>query len=376
MKQPSSKISVVVRSRTISDNVKSLYLDINSNGKRKRENLELYLLPGKSIAVKEQNRKTLEKANAVADQRSEELTILSNPSLTPYQSTVRFLDYFKEMCIEMFGEDESQWKNYRSTLRYLELFCRDDMSVENLTREWVLSFMHFLDTAVPHTRTKTFKATRMSNEFLKSHSKLSYLSILKKCVTKAYMERLIPVNPFTGKNAIILTKRYAPTRSITYLCWDEIQKLYNAPCANPEVKQAFLFCCYTGLRFCEVTQIQWKNITYQDGGAVIEFSGKNQSRTRHIPIPPPAMEFLGNPQSLAAPIFDKLKYCPSMLSTMRSWAINAGVEKDFTFHASRHTHIIHLLKSGVSPKDVTEFMDFKCSKSMDIYKAIIKEESL
>lgn len=42
---------------------------------------------------------------------------------------------------------------------------------------------------------------------------------------------------------------------------DEYIKLLKAPCTNEEVKEAFIFCCYTGLRFVDVKRLEWTQIT-------------------------------------------------------------------------------------------------------------------
>jgi integrase len=41
---------------------------------------------------------------------------------------------------------------------------------------------------------------------------------------------------------------------------DEYLKLLNTPCLNEEVKAAFIFCCYTGLRWVDVKKLEWKDI--------------------------------------------------------------------------------------------------------------------
>ncbi|MDP4265607.1 MAG: site-specific integrase, partial [Bacteroidota bacterium] len=42
---------------------------------------------------------------------------------------------------------------------------------------------------------------------------------------------------------------------------DEYLKLLNTPCINQEVKAAFTFSCYTGLRWVDVKKLEWKDIT-------------------------------------------------------------------------------------------------------------------
>ncbi len=36
--------------------------------------------------------------------------------------------------------------------------------------------------------------------------------------------------------------------------------LLNTPATNEEVKYAFVFCCYTGLRWVDLKNLKWKDI--------------------------------------------------------------------------------------------------------------------
>jgi integrase len=41
---------------------------------------------------------------------------------------------------------------------------------------------------------------------------------------------------------------------------EEYLMLLNTPFFNEEVQAAFIFCCYTGLRWVDVKKLEWKDI--------------------------------------------------------------------------------------------------------------------
>ena len=60
----------------------------------------------------------------------------------------------------------------------------------------------------------------------------------------------------------------------------EIQKLAITPCPNNEVKRAFLFSCYCGLRWCDVHQLQYKDIDFSSNRLTI-LQQKVQSHSKN-----------------------------------------------------------------------------------------------
>ena len=104
------KESVKLRERLLEDGTKSLYLDIQHNGKRSREFLKLYLLEGTSKIIKEQNRQTMAQAEAIRAQRQIELQSGSYEVLHQFKPNTYFLAYYRKMCEEHFQSDsEGNW---------------------------------------------------------------------------------------------------------------------------------------------------------------------------------------------------------------------------------------------------------------------------
>jgi integrase len=114
----------------------------------------------------------------------------------------------------------------------------------------------------------------------------------------------------------------------------EINKLYETPCGNANVKRAFLFATQTGLRFCDIIRLQWKHITLNPG--YIDFRQKKTDQKGFVHLSASAIRLLGEP---ATPM-DHVFQMPSSTATnkdLKHWVKNAGIKKHITFHCARHS---------------------------------------
>ena len=51
------------------------------------------------------------------------------------------------MCEERFRDDsQGNWGNWRSCLRYLEAYCDESTTFDEITTEWIKGFKKFLET--------------------------------------------------------------------------------------------------------------------------------------------------------------------------------------------------------------------------------------
>lgn len=83
-----------------------------------------------------------------------------------------------------------------------------------------------------------------------------YYARFKWVVKAATKDRYFLENP-TEK---VFAKSNPYTKLKENLEVDEYLKLLDTPCLNQEVKAAFIFCCYTALRWVDVKQLEWKDI--------------------------------------------------------------------------------------------------------------------
>ena len=83
-----------------------------------------------------------------------------------------------------------------------------------------------------------------------------------------------------------------------FLSFEEVQKLASTECSLPNLKRAFLFSCYTGLRFSDIRNLKWDNI--KDGH--IELQIQKTKDFEHIPLSETANSILHLVQGNVFPI--------------------------------------------------------------------------
>jgi integrase len=88
----------------------------------------------------------------------------------------------------------------------------------------------------------------------------NYYARFKRCIKAATKEEYFRISPAEDIEA-----RSNPSRYLKEILErDEYLKLLETPCSNQNVREAFIFSCYTGLRLVDVRNLEWSQI--KDGG--------------------------------------------------------------------------------------------------------------
>ncbi len=153
-------------------------------------------------------------------------------------------------------ESKGNWGNWRSCLRYLEIYCDDKTTFRDVTPEFVLGFKEFLENVEKDTHKRVGpRRERDTFQRLSQNSKVSYFNKLRACINQAYDERIIPINPLRGIEGF-----KAEEVKRDYLTLEEVRLLAATPCRYPMLKRAFLFSCLTGLRKSDIQKLTWGEI--------------------------------------------------------------------------------------------------------------------
>ena len=179
------KEPVKLREKKLANGSISLYLDIYRNGKRNKEYLKLYLIDAKTQAEREQNRQTLATAQAVKAKRTIEIQNGEYTFTRQFKEDTPFLEYYRNMVEARHKNPESQgnWGNWRSCLRYLEIYCDETTTFKDITPEFVSGFKEFLENVEKDTHKRTGpRRERDTFQGLSQNSKVSYFNKLRACI--------------------------------------------------------------------------------------------------------------------------------------------------------------------------------------------------
>ena len=155
----------------------------------------------------------------------------------------------------------------------------------------------------------------------------------------------------------------------------EIQKLALTSCTNNEVKRAFLFSCYCGMRWCDINRLTFQHIDFQAKRITI-VQQKVQSHSHkailHLNLSTTAIRLLQLGTTHSKYVFQLPSYSYS-LSILRQWVSKAGIRKHISFHCARHSFITHIMAKGANIKTAAALAGHSTTRHTEKYVHIIDE---
>ncbi len=163
-----------------------------------------------------------------------------------------------------------------------------------------------------------------------------------------------------------------------YLTKEELLALIEAPTTNETTKRAFLFCCFTGLRYSDVCALTWRNIKQVNGGLVVSIQSMQKTGKQvTIPLNQSALNWLPDRNGCkpGQKVFDMtcLSACDRCLKKM---AAAAGIEKNVSFHTSRHSMATLSLAAGGDLYTVGKLLGHTSINSTQVYADVVMETKI
>ena len=363
-----SKVKEPIRLRVkkLANGNQSLYLDYYFEGKREYEFLKLYLVPETSSANRETNRETLKLANAIKSKKIVELQNNAHGfSMVGTKSKGNLIDYVVKFAArkqeQAGGVKRGTHQTYLALAYHLRQYSGDKTTFKEVDKNYCTGFIDYLKTA---------KSQHKPTENIISGTQRFYIIKLITVLYAAVAEEIIAVNPFRQIKPEELPKQ--KPREVNYLSIEEVRKLIDTPCYYSDIRNGFLFSCFTGLRFSDVKGLTWRKLQKDGNGKTfINFTQQKTGKWENLPVSGEAMKFL--PERGDAKDDDRVYNLSSngYNSVIKTWVKAAGIDKKVSFHVARHTNATLLLSLEVPIETVSKILGHADIKTTQIYAKVI-----
>ena len=342
LKKSNYKKKIKVRYKKLKSGSFSLYLDIWHNGKREYEILKIYILGKLNTKTEDENK--LRRVLAYRDQKERELLERDTGfSLNSVTLNLNFLSYFKSL-IDTGRRADNNWKG---CYKYLTKFVNgNELKIQDVTKKLSRDFRDFL--------LKNIKINTADTYFSKYKASLNIL--IEDEVLENNPAKNINIKPFETKRE--------------FLTLDEIKRLQKIEC-NDEIKNAFLFSCFTGLRISDIRLLTFDQISE---GYLI-FKDKKTKNLQRTKLNKTALEIVYRQRELSE---DKyvfhLATASYLQKLIKKWVKDAGIDKHITFHCARHTFATLCLTYDIDLFTVSKLLGHKDIKTTQIYAKLIDKK--
>lgn len=368
-----AKEPVRLRRKKLANGNESLYLDYYNDGKREYDFLKLYLIPEKNASDRMQNEETLRTAEAIKAQR---VVALQNNqhgfSNAGTKGRINFISYLTHQAERYEANGSKAYgRSVRNTIIHLIRYKGENIQIKQVDKKFLLGYIDYLNGEA----SKYFEGDgkEKKRKKISDASKALYWSVVVTALNRAVKDDIILTNPADKIPEQDKPKEGQSTK--VYLTFEELKALADTPCKYPDLKNAFLFCCFCALRMCDARRLKWSAIKKtNDGGKQIEMLQQKTGEPVYIPLSANALQYLPSKgrKGSSENVFS-LPHVSTIEKWLGHWAEEAGVKKHLTYHVSRHTFATLSLKYGADLYTVSKLMGHSNIQTTQIYAKIVDE---
>ena len=287
-----------------------------------------------------------------------------------YRSLQELFEYHNE--ISRHSISAHTLRHYKVTQGYLQKFLRAKFNLEDfrliyLNFSFIKDFEFFIKSYQP-----TDHQRKMGH-----NTAMKHLQRLRKMVTMAYHHEWIPKDPFVRFKSSYVKKRRE------FLTREELQSIEDFQSSINRlniVKDIFLFSCYTGLSYIDITKLTMDNIGMDfDGNQWIETERQKTKTALKIPLLNQAKDILKRYQGHPKTVHSKTllpRYSNQKLNSyLKEIADFCGIKKHLTFHIARHTFATTItLTNGVPIETVSKLLGHTKLATTQIYARVVDKK--
>ena len=281
------------------------------------------------------------------------------------ESLMPIYDEFLAETKKMIGinrSDKTYQKYERCKRRVVEFmkekYNRTDIPLRELKPKFLTDFAVFLATKYKCRQNTVYK----------------FLQLLRMVIIKAQRDGISFHDPYLS---------YKMTQEKVdrgYLSEDEVIAIATKEISIPrldQVRDVFIFACYTGLAYSDLAQLRAENIKKMFDGKLWIVTHRQKTKTNvNVPLLPMAEKILRKYEGKyldgeLLPILSNQK----TNAYLKEIADICGIEKNLTFHLARHTFATTMtLGKGVPIESVSKMLGHTNIQTTQIYARITNEK--
>lgn len=240
-------------------------------------------------------------------------------------------------------------------------YKKDDMPLPELRLRFVTEFEHYL----------------LTKDKLQSNTAHKYIKNLKKIMNMSVGLDWIPSNPFNNFRCSYTS----PEREI--LNQDELNLIMNKDIGIQrleEVRDVFIFCCYTGFAYSDAYKFERDAITKGIDGEYWLSTNRQKTGTREsVPLLPIALDIIQKyrdneycvEHNKLLPVNSNQRYN----AYLKEIADICGIKKKITTHIARHTFATTVtLANGVPIETVSSMLGHNSIRTTQIYAKVVEKK--
>lgn len=280
-------------------------------------------------------------------------------SIKSEKTFLEVFDYHNSKVKKMIGISyvESTYKKFEECKRLVKNFIKHKYKKNDLVLKNIK--LIFLDDLDYYLKTERKQSQSTINKHIQRVRKIIKLAILEDYIDK---------DPF------VFYKAKKTTKKLIFLTDKELNSLETHQLKQKKlsvVKDLFIFCCYTGLAYVDMSELNIKHIQIGfDGNEWIEMERKKTKSKISVPLLPKAKEILLKYNNDLPDISNQ-----RFNSYLKEIADIVGINKNLTHHIARKTFATTvLLYNGISMEVVSELLGHsKLQVTQDHYAKVVKK---
>ena len=278
-----------------------------------------------------------------------------------------FSEHNKKLT-QLIGIDysKSTVTKYKSTLKHIKNFMlfkyhKNDMKITDINNQFVMDFELYMKTKKACSHNTTMK----------------YITIFKKIIKIAIANDWLKKDPFV--NFKITTKK----TSRPFLDENELNSIINKDFKVErleQVKDMFLFSCFTGLAYSDLKKLGPNNIKIgSDGNMWVMVNRTKTDGASHIPVLPVTAKLIAkyefHPYCIEKKVLLPVLSNQKMNSYLKEIADVCGIDKKLTTHIARHTFATTVtLNNDVPIETVSKMLGHSSIKMTKIYAKLLDKK--